>query len=102
MRTSLKPAPWRGPGRSRRRDHAMGRHLPRIRARWRVATPVASFRQRIGGSWPRKETAVTKKRALKTDTQPVGSKRQLCAKDLPRIGGGAGNAAIDFAIKPPA
>jgi hypothetical protein len=25
--------------------------------------------------------------------------RQVCGKDLPRVGGGAGNAAIDFAIK---
>jgi hypothetical protein len=27
--------------------------------------------------------------------------RQVCEIDLVRVGGGAGNAAIDFAIKPP-
>jgi hypothetical protein len=48
------------------------------------------------------DSTVKKNRAVKTvDTHTIGM-RQVSANDLRGIRGGAGNAAIDFAIKPPA
>jgi len=62
-----------------------------------------AIRQRIGhGGRSRKETRMKKK----SEAMPVaaGAKRAMRSVlevDLRRRQGGAGNAAIDFAIKPP-
>ena len=70
--------------------------------RWRDATVGVGIRQRIGHDGRSKETIMKKRsEAMSVAAGVKGAMRSVREADLLRIQAGAGNAAIDFAIKPP-